>query len=913
MSDQQIDVRIRAQTSDLKQGMEGAAQTVQQASARMREAVQTAADRMRDAFDRMKDSAKGAGGAGEAMQAAKDQMRDAATGMTGSMSGVVQALSAIPGPAKAAVAALVGVFAAKHFADGAAKMTESSMDLARVLGSSTNTAQKWRVALDDVGASQGELEGAAKGMSRQLRENEDDLNKLGLKTRDASGNLRPMTELLQDGIGIVNKYAEGADRAQVAQTVFGRGVDSSSKLLLVNDEVLESAGQTMRKFGLEVGSNAVAAWKEFDAANDEAAAGMKGIGYTIGAIVMPIITDLVNAFNAAIPAAITVLKGALGGLATAFHAIKNGVVVVWETINAMVVTAAEPIRALAEAIGRAVTGDFDGAAQAIKGIGGVISGAWSGAMNEIADSSQKTRDRIDAIWSKDSAPGEPEGERGNLRAPNTSKAAKKEAKEASQMPVYEAELARKIELFEKAAQAEGTLRQYSKQEEAAYWQEVSQRAGVSAEDKARAEKKWRDLERGLRSEAFAVEMADLEQRKQAAQQNFVERIRLAEEAHSKTVAMYGAESKEAAAAWGKVLEERRKHNDQLQKLDEVKAQRKREIDLAAIADEQRDAQMQLELGLITKEQLLAQQAQFEERMTDIKRQALIERLALIDPQADPVKKAEIDAQIEQLETQHQQRLGEIRRQQHVEGMSPATSFFGSMGGAFESAIDGMLTKAMTLKEAMDNIWRSMAASFVKEFIAKKIAATMQSFVQERALAVGNAVTQTSLYKVLTGAKVASVTAGTAANVASVGPDVAASGTKASAAIGEAAAKGAGSVAGIPFVGPALAVAAFAAIMALMKGGGGGDKTTTTTTRIPMSGVSVPSAAGGFDIPAGINPLTQLHEKEMVLPQAQADAVRQMAESSAGGTVVINATGGDFIHKRDLVKLLTQMKRDFRFA
>lgn len=34
---------------------------------------------------------------------------------------------------------------------------------------------------------------------------------------------------------------------------------------------------------------------------------------------------------------------------------------------------------------------------------------------------------------------------------------------------------------------------------------------------------------------------------------------------------------------------------------------------------------------------------------------------------------------------------------------------------------------------------------------------------------------------------------------------------------------------------------------------------------------------------------------------------------SGETIVINATGGDWIHKRDLVKLLREMKRDFRFA
>lgn len=46
-----------------------------------------------------------------------------------------------------------------------------------------------------------------------------------------------------------------------------------------------------------------------------------------------------------------------------------------------------------------------------------------------------------------------------------------------------------------------------------------------------------------------------------------------------------------------------------------------------------------------------------------------------------------------------------------------------------------------------------------------------------------------------------------------------------------------------------------------------------------------SAEGGYDIPAGVNPKAQLHEKEMVLPKQHADVIRGLAKN--GGT------GGDF--------------------
>jgi hypothetical protein len=96
-------------------------------------------------------------------------------------------------------------------------------------------------------------------------------------------------------------------------------------------------------------------------------------------------------------------------------------------------------------------------------------------------------------------------------------------------------------------------------------------------------------------------------------------------------------------------------------------------------------------------------------------------------------------------------------------------------------------------------------------------------------------------------------------------------------IGNEAAKGAASawaaMEAVPVVGPFLAPAAAAAALA----------------GIIALASHIHSAAGGFDIPAGLNPVTQLHAQEMVLPAHLANAVRSMAGGGAtGGTVHIHA-------------------------
>jgi lambda family phage tail tape measure protein len=64
------------------------------------------------------------------------------------------------------------------------------------------------------------------------------------------------------------------------------------------------------------------------------------------------------------------------------------------------------------------------------------------------------------------------------------------------------------------------------------------------------------------------------------------------------------------------------------------------------------------------------------------------------------------------------------------------------------------------------------------------------------------------------------------------------------------------------------------------------------------GMDIMSAAGGYDIPSGVNPLTQLHEKEMVLPAPQADVIRGLTGKPSPGSgdvsinITVNAQTGD---------------------
>ncbi len=322
------------------------------------------------------------------------------------------------------------------------------------------------------------------------------------------------------------------------------------------------------------------------------------------------------------------------------------------------------------------------------------------------------------------------------------------------------------------------------------------------------------------------------------------------------------------------------------------------------------ADQALSEGRISQLERLDLEIEFENRRYQIAYDALQERIALAeqDPTYSQTAIDKLKAQMAELGQGHErtQAKNEGKRESQRQKDAPNVMEMLQDGGKnvwqeaqqqMGQAFSAMLTRTQNFRTAMNNFFKSMGQTFIQEMVTKPLMGMMQRMVQESAI-----------YKMIFSTKDTLETAAAAKTVATKS-------TETTTVVGknavQAASGAASSQAGIPYVGPILAVAAMAAMMAAvmgLMGGGGGSQTTTTTTRIP-------SAAGGWDIPAGINPLTQLHENEMVLPAEHAQTIREMAGQSGGddSTIIINSTGGDFIHKKDLAKLLKQMKRDFKFV
>lgn len=425
------------------------------------------------------------------------------------------------------------------------------------------------------------------------------------------------------------------------------------------------------------------------------------------------------------------------------------------------------------------------------------------------------------------------------------------------------------------------------------------------DDDGKKKKKSNSNKEALRKAAeerkrnFQAQLEQYREDIQAAENNYDKKIEIAKKAEQKIAEFYGVDSKEAKKAHAEVLKYEKEKNEQILRLDMARHDAIRMNKMAEVDEARADAELEYQIGAISYGQRLELEKQFEDQRLEIQREALAEREALIDPKKNPEEYARINNEILALEIEHQHAIGNIRRQQLAEFSAPAANMFSSMEQSFATAAQGIILRTASLRDTLKGLYQQVTQAYVAE-TTKMLAQKAIAAIKETTLGRWVAGQLTSIQAWASGQSMAIKATETTTNVAK-------DAVQGGAAAGKA-------MAGIPYVGPVLALAAMAAIFAAIMslgGGGGGSTTTTTMTELP-------SAAGGFDIPAGINPLTQLHEREMVLPAEHADAIRGMAGGGGGGpmNVTIHALDGASVrrvlmdNKGELARALRSAARDF---
>ena len=814
----------------------------------------------------------------------------------------------------------------KKAIDASNELTGEVVSLSKQLGVSTKEASTLNVALKSIGSSADVYTSANAKLVKQIRTNEDGVKAMGVQTRAANGEFLSGEAIMTNAITALKGYKEGTDRNLAAQTLFGKGAAEATALLKLNSEVMDQARIKAEQLGLVIGPEQASNTKAYKDAMNQVKLVLTAFENQIGQAVMPAFTQLATWFADTGPAVIAVFKPVLSLLSDSFMMVIDvvrgvgsmvgdvfssigsligsvagkdvpGALQVWTNVMTLVKVALLGLQTGTELAFEVIRGVLLVAIERIKQFGAVAKAAfsldWAGVKSAwttgtasveavLAESQKRMMEKTAALAEKMQRVlmGGPMNEPKSVKAaapgggkgytePADSKGA---AKATSRSAQWETELAEQKLAFQERMNLQGSFEQFSKAAELKFWQDKLAITKAGGAENITVRKKLADLQLGINQAAFEHEVASLIAQEAAFKNNTAAKLAILNEQAALVKERYGAESKEYEAIQKKIVETKRVVTQQLKQIDLERSTGARNADLAELQGREQIAQLERELGTITQADMLARQATFENQRAAIALQGLKERqtIALADPDRNIVELEKIQQDIEQAERQHQLRLGEIRKAAVMDAQKYTLGAVSSLSSGFQNVFNQAMQGSLSLR----------------------------GVVQGTFAAVGNVVTQT-LSKMAAdwlAVQLANLLIGKTTAVSTIGQKSA-----------EAGAGGVASMAAAPF--PLnLGAPAFGAAMSIAA----------------MSFAPLASASGGYDIPGTINPITQLHAREMVLPAKHADVIRAMADGGGGGAQVaplaftvntVDARGvRDFFnqHGAALVDALHGQRRNFKF-
>jgi Lambda phage tail tape-measure protein (Tape_meas_lam_C) len=378
-------------------------------------------------------------------------------------------------------------------------------------------------------------------------------------------------------------------------------------------------------------------------------------------------------------------------------------------------------------------------------------------------------------------------------------------------------------------------------------------------------------------------------------------------------------------------------------LAQIKSSADAEIAISANAEKLLDAQRSA--GFISESDYYNKKLSLINRNKDAQQQALESELAALEKvTATGAAKDENDKKI--IETQSKLHklnvdyLGSLdlislkfeelkNKGDWTKGLSGAVKDFqeqaadvaGNTKAMFSSAFDGLTTgisssisKAIVygedLGKSLENVALNIADAFIAAFIKIQI---QRAFIDNTANAemmaviTGQTTAQVAAINAVGVAQTAVMT-GMAAERLAIGLAegqlyLAAMTGQAQAMVAMAGLNTFASISAVPVTGPAAAPAAAAAAIAAAEGFAAGVIAAATTG-------SIRSARDGYDIPSGVNPITQLHENEMVLPAPQANVIRDLAKGggAVGGSQIIDNRTINIDSRSDRLSIMNDINR-----
>jgi len=855
MSDERVEVGIGADIKELEAGTQEATSVIEQATSSWTSKFQAMFGRVSESATQMTKHV-----AKEAHEAGE------------SLEGFNKKIEKVRGTMQLlAEVAVFGWIGDKiwELAEKTAEYAHEVETAAQKTGMSTDRLQGWGVAAQMAGGS---MEGMLKGIRKFSQEligaqegseaSVKAFQKLGISGEELKG--AQLDETMLKVADSFKEHADGAGKAALAQQLFGRAGQTLIPILNLGREGVEAYMKTAKDVGAVMSKEDVEGAANFKQHLELLGISVSGMGHKVGTELMPSLAGLVVAFQN------SVQKG--GQLNELMHILPAGINMVAKVVS----YAAEGFQmmghrlaAVAAIVDAVLHGNLAGAK--------AIASEFNKDFAAIKKGAEDFRAGLDKpINLPKIIKGEEEG--GKKKDFAVIPKNEKDDQGESRVSSWEADLDR-IKTVNKEFYAEDLAGDRE------YWAQVLAFDDLSANERISIGKKVFDLDKQIAREKVAVQMDALKDDSSLAKAGSLERIDIARQESALLKSTYGTNSKEYANSLREIDKEMKAYSDlqdkEAQERSAIAIERTKTTSLLMLDIEAEKIKQSLEMGEISEEESIAQLIELENKRYEVERQALQKKAELY--QYDVKQFQEALAKMQELAIKHQLALLKIDKPLP----NPYDKVFDQMTKGFDKALDGMLLKHTTFKQSLEQGWNQMVLSFAH--MGVKMVADWAK----------HQLTQLTMTQATNAAKVVSdQEAADQGLLVTLWANI-----KKIASSAAAAAAGAyQAVVGIPYVGPVLAPiaagVAFAGVMAFS---------------------AMASASGGYDIPTGINPMTQLHQEEMVLPANIANPLRDMVSGGGpgGGSATYNVKALDAKSFRQFLgnnkKALSGLHRDFGFV
>lgn len=616
--------------------------------------------------------------------------------MVESLGSVREAVSSVASTFELLAGGVLGALGLGEFSKQMTDAATSVRSLALAMGSSVEDASVLKSQLNTIGASSEGFVGALDHLARQLKTNEDGINSLGIATRNTDGTTRDSQAVMLDALRTVQQYKPGLDQAQASMYLFGRSVEQVRELMPLLNQSTDEAKEKAQALGLVLSSEQVAAVNRYKVSLNESKEAVEGAFNAIGQQLLPVLTEMTKRFVEAGPSIVEdakkigeVLADAVRVAATAFHLLVAAVQATTTVLATMITIATDALH-------------LDWAK---------VKADWQAGLGQLSDLAKTTKEKIVADWA-DVGKGEQGKDPFAFKSGTKGFEAPAKVDFSARDVVLQAQLAGELAIVKEYVKEQDTeLKQGYKDGLVSLQDYYSQRLALS---QLELDTEISVAERLMKAAQERGAAAAAGKDDKAVQAALAEQIKLENQLivlRQKRAAV----TKESAAA------EADAERDLANKVADIRISGREKADLAALDSQKKLIEYEQRLGQISNADAVAAYRNLEDQRYRIAVQAAKDRAAL--QEQTPVLEAKLAAELETMESEHQDKLTDIVLKSSKERADIEQKAIDTIQSGFAQLFDNIATDQKSLLKSFQDFFNSIFTQMEKlasEDLAKRM-------------------------------------------------------------------------------------------------------------------------------------------------------------------------------------------------